>query len=223
MQRLKKNFYKTIPVLTGYIVLGIAFGIMLAKHGYNFIWAIGMTTFIYAGSMQFIAINLMTSNASLILVAFTTFLVNARHLFYGISMIEKYRNAGKYKPYLIFGLTDETYSLVSQDNSLEIKDYFQITLLNQIYCIVGSIIGSVLGAIIPFDFKGVDFVLTALFVSIVVEQWLTSSYQFLGISSMVIAIVSLIIFGPNIFLIIAMGLVTLLLLFFRYWRSNKDE
>ena len=108
----KYAFKQSVPIMAGYIVLGMGFGVLLESKGYGVLWAIAMSVFIYAGSMQYVAINLITGGASLIATALMTLMVNARHLFYGISMLDKYKNTGKYKPYLIFALTDETYSLV---------------------------------------------------------------------------------------------------------------
>ena len=114
---LKQSFISTVPVMTGYLVLGFGFGIILKANGYGILLAFAMSLLIYAGSMQYVAIGLLTGGASLITTAITTLMVNARHLFYGISMLDKYRNTGKIKPYLIFALTDETYSLVCSDNT----------------------------------------------------------------------------------------------------------
>lgn len=109
---LKICIIKTLPIMAGYMVLGFGFGILSEKSGYGIWWALAMSVFIYAGSMQYVTISLLTSGASLITTVLTTSMVNARHLFYGISMVDKYKDMGKYKPYAIFGLTDETYSLV---------------------------------------------------------------------------------------------------------------
>ena len=116
---MKKLFIKTLPVMAGYIVLGFGFEIISLKSGYGILWALAMSIFIYAGSMQYVTITLLTSGASLITTALTTLMVNARHLFYGISMIEQYKHSKYYKPYLIYGLTDETYSLVCTNNSVD--------------------------------------------------------------------------------------------------------
>ena len=116
-ERIKKALIMTIPVLTGYVCLGIGFGLILESKGFGVVWAFAMGLLIYAGSMQYVAIDLLTGGASLIAAALTTLMVNARHLFYGISMINKYKEAGKAKPYMIFALTDETYSLVVSDKS----------------------------------------------------------------------------------------------------------
>ena len=161
----KTAFKDSIPVMAGYIVLGTAFGVLLADKGYGFIWAFVMSFTIYAGSMQFVAINLLTSGASLISTAIMTLLVNARHIIYGISMIEKYRDTGKVKPYLIFSLTDETYALVCRgnpENTDSKKYYLYISALNQCYWIAGSIIGTLIGSAVTFDTAGIDFAMTAL-------------------------------------------------------------
>lgn len=209
MARLRKNLIKTIPVMAGYIVLGMGFGIVLENHGYGILWALVMSIFIYAGSMQFMAINLITAGAGIITTALTTVMVNARHLFYGISMIDKYKNTKKYKPYIIFGLTDETYSLVCHDDTLEGKDYFQISILNQIYWITGSCLGVIVGEVVPFDFTGVDFALTALFVCIVTEQWLSSKDHIPAIMGIILTVISLLIFGGENFLIPSMIAITI--------------
>lgn len=214
---VKKAFMATIPVMTGYVVLAIGFGILLKTKGYGLLWSIAMSVFIYAGSMQYLAIDLLCGGAGLLTTAVTTLMVNARHLFYGISMVERYRDCGKKKPYLIFALTDETYSLVCSDESVKgIKEtksyYFLVSLFNQSYWVIGSIIGSVLGSVIPFDVEGIDFALTALFVTIFVEQWLTTKKHKPAIIGVAASVVCLIIFGPQTFLIPTMVVIVALLL-----------
>ena len=163
---LKAALISTLPVMAGYVVLGFGFGIISAKNGYGILWALAMSVFIYAGSMQYVTVSLLTSGASLISAALTTLMVNARHLFYGISMIEKYRGSGKKKPYLIFGLTDETYSLVGTGECPEGEDYhtycFWMSLMNQCYWVFGSVMGAVVGSAIEFNSAGIDFAMTAL-------------------------------------------------------------
>ena len=172
-QQLKRAFVATLPVMAGYLVLGMGFGIILKLKGYSILWAFAMSFFIYAGSMQFVAIDLLTGGATLIATALTTLMVNARHLFYGISMVDKYKNTGKAKPYLIFGLTDETYSLVcgEDEDTPDRKSYFfWVTLLDHFYWVTGSVLGAILGGVISFNVEGIDFALTALFVTVFVEQ-----------------------------------------------------
>lgn len=208
-QRFRRNFVRTIPVLAGYIVLGIGFGIVLQNHGFGIVWALLMSILIYAGSMQFVAIDLISAGAGLITVALTTIMVNARHLFYGVSMVDKYKDTKQYKPYIVFGLTDETYSLVCEDPTLTKEDYFQITLLDQIYWVTGSVLGSLIGELVPFDFAGVDFALTALFVSIVVDQWIVSKDHVPAWIGIISSLVCLFIFGGDNFLIPSMIVITI--------------
>ena len=171
---VKHAFKQSVPIMAGYIVLGMGFGVLLESKGYGVLWAIAMSVFIYAGSMQYVAINLITGGASLIATALMTLMVNARHLFYGISMLDKYKNTGKYKPYLIFALTDETYSLVCSGKiPAEVdrnKYYFLVSLFDQVYWVIGSVIGSVVGSVLNFNTAGIDFSMTALFLVVFVEQ-----------------------------------------------------
>jgi 4-azaleucine resistance transporter AzlC len=216
---LKKAFLDTVPVLTGYVVLGIGFGIILKTKGYGAGWALAMSLFIYAGSLQYVVIDLLTGGASLLTAAFTSLMVNARHLFYGISMIDRYKGAGRKKPYLMFALTDETYSLVCQDpvssdpseRAVRHRYYLTVSFFNQCYWVAGSVIGSVLGAIIPFNTEGIDFALTALFVTIFVEQWLSAKDHRPALAGLGASLVCLFVFGPGSFLIPAMIAITLLL------------
>ena len=172
---LSAAFPVTVPVLMGYLAIGIAFGLMLQEIGYNFIWAFFMSLTIYAGSGQYLGVTLLGAAASLGTVAVMTLLINFRHLVYGLSMLEKFRGMGPRKLYMIFSLTDETYALLSSARAPVGVDprnfYFAIALLDQSYWILGSVIGAVAGALIPFSTEGVDFAMTALFVVIAVEQW----------------------------------------------------
>lgn len=222
---LKSAFIATIPVMTGYLVLGFGFGIILKANGYGTILAFVMSLIIYAGSMQYVAIGLLTGGASLITVALTTLMVNARHLFYGISMLDKYKNTGKRKPYLIFALTDETYSLVCNDNlglsPNERKNYyFFVSLFNQIYWVVGSVLGAVVGSIVKFNSEGIDFALTALFLTVFIEQWLTTKKHASAIIGIVVSVICLVLFGSEKFLIPAMLVMSLLLCLYKEERKN---
>lgn len=175
-----------------------------------------MSLAIYAGTMQYVAINLLTSGASLITVALTTLMVNARHLFYGISMLDKYKSTGKRKPYLIFALTDETYSLVCNDNpnipEEKRKDYYLlVSLFNQVYWITGSVLGAAVGSVVRFNSEGIDFALTALFVTVFIEQWLSTKKHAPAIIGVAASVICLIIFGSESFLIPTMFVITILL------------
>lgn len=218
-ETIKYAFIKTIPIMAGYIVLGTGFGLVLYDKGYSFIWALFMSLSIYAGSMQYVTINLLSASASLLTAALMTLMVNARHLFYGISMVDKYRDTKKYKPYLIFALTDETYSLVCDAHLPEgidqTKYYFFVSLFNQGYWLLGSLIGSLIGSMFTFDTTGVDFAMTALFVVIFVEQWENTKNHVPAMIGLIVSLVSLLIFGTSNFLIPAMICITLLLFLFR--------
>lgn len=224
---LKYALLKSIPVMAGYIVLGIGFGILLYDKGYSYWWALAMSTFIYAGSMQYIGIELLSSGASFISIALVTLLVNARHIFYGISMLENYKNTGKFKPYLIATLTDETYSLVCGNDFPDYIDkrkyYFYLSLFNHFYWILGSFIGSILGSTFSFNTKGIDFSMTALFVIIFVEQWEKNKNHLPAMLGLIISILCLLIFGKSNFLIPAMVLISLSLIFLRKFINKKEE
>ena len=208
-------FLDTIPVMTGYLFLGFGFGIYLNENGYGLLWALCMSLFIYAGSMQYVAVSLLTGSAGMITAALTTLMVNARHLFYGISMLDTYKNTGKEKPYLIFSLTDETYSLVSQNRIPEGVSrnayFFLVSLFDQCYWVAGSVLGSVAGKWIPVNYEGIDFVLTALFVTIFVEQWLRNRDHTSALVGFSGTALCLLLFGKDIFLIPSMILIAAIL------------
>lgn len=207
-------FRASLPVMAGYVVLGMGFGVLLADQGYGFLWAFLMSLTIYAGSMQYAALDLISGGASLITTALMTLMINARHFFYGLSMLDKYQNTGKAKPYLIFSLTDETYSLVcspAPEGVDEKRYYLLVSLLNQCYWIVGSVLGGLLGPILPFDSTGMDFAMTALFVVIFVEQWRSAKTHVPALLGVGISVLCLVLLGPTRFVIPAMVGITLAL------------
>ena len=222
-QTAKTAFLHTIPVMTGYLFLGFGFGIILQQNGYGVLWALAMSLFIYAGSMQYVGVGLLTGGVSLVTAAVTTLMVNARHLFYGISMVDAYKGTGKRKPYLIFALTDETFSLVSQGAPEKVDRngyFFLVSLLNQCYWVVGSMLGSLAGKL-PLDFTGIDFALTALFITIFVEQWLTTKNHFPALVGVLSATACLIVFGADGFLIPTMAIIAAILILCR--KTGKEE
>ena len=225
-QLLKRALKDTVPVLTGYLVLGFGFGIIMKANGFGIALTAAMSLLIYAGSMQYAAIGLMTGGASLLTVGLTTLMVNARHLFYGISMLEKYRGVGKRKPYLIFGLTDETYSLVCTDPvGIEPegrRDYYLlVTLLNHLYWVGGSVLGAVAGAVLQFNSEGIDFALTALFLTVFLEQWLSGKRHGPAVIGVAVSVICVLLFGSGNFLIPAMLVIALLLCVRR--EDTEDE
>ncbi len=172
---LKYSLRAIVPVILGYIPIGFAFGLMLSSAGFSFLNALSMSIFIYAGAAQILAVGLFSLNASLVEIAIVTFLVNSKHMFYGLSLFEKFKIMGKKKPYMIFSLTDETYALLvatkcPPDLSAK-KVYFNIAFLNHCTWILGTAVGALLGSFMQFDTRGMDFALTALFLVILVEQW----------------------------------------------------
>ena len=222
---LLKAFYRSIPVMAGYIVLGTGFGILLRNAGYGVLWAFSMSLLIYAGSMQYVGIGLISGGASVMTTVLTTIMVNARHLFYSISMIDKYKDAGKYKPYMIFALTDETYSLLCEDAGVSAQNInryrFLVSLFNQCYWVIGSILGSLLGALLPFSTAGIEFSMTALFIASFTEQWITARDHLPALTGLVCTLLCLLLFGSDRFLIPAMLLITVLLTVFRKREEKK--
>ncbi|MFI3208180.1 MAG: AzlC family ABC transporter permease [Eubacteriales bacterium] len=213
----RKAFPYTIPVLTGYLFIGIAFGVLFAEKGYNFIWAFLMSLMVFAGSAQYLALNFFVPGISFVQVVFLTFMINVRHVFYGVSLLEKYQGMGSKKWYMIFGLTDETYSLLcttkTPDGVEEDKFLFAIATLNHFYWLLGSVLGGLVGTYIPFNSEGIDFAMTALFVVIFVEQWLDKKNRIPGVIGVVSGISCLLIFGASQFVLPAMlCIVTFLIL-----------
>ena len=220
---LKTAFVASLPVMAGYVVLGIGFGMILKSKGYGVVWAAAMSLFIYAGSLQYVLIDLLSGGASLLTTAVTSLMVNARHLFYGISMLDKYKGAGKgIKPYLIFALTDETYSLVvkgAPEGVGEFGYYLLVSLFDHCWWVSGSLIGSILGSVLHFNTEGIDFALTALFVTVFVEQWVSTKNHVPALIGLGASVLSLVIFGADSFLIPAMIGITLLISV--GWRKRK--
>ena len=213
----------TLPVMTGYVFLGFGFGILMYQNGYGILWSGAMSLLIYAGSMQYVAIPLLTSGASLLTAAATAFVVNARHLFYGISMLDKYKNMGWKKLYLVFGMCDESFSINYTADIPEDVDkgwfMFFVTLLNHSYWFIGSTLGGLFGSLITFNTEGLDFVLTAMFVVIFLEQWLKDKDHTSAIFGFIISALCLAAFGKDNFIIPSMigilGFLTLI-------RSRKE-
>lgn len=216
---IRQAFLKSIPVLAGYVVLGIGFGILMRDAGYGVLWTAAMSLFIYAGSLQYVGVGLLTGGASVLTTAITSLMVNARHLFYSISMIDKYKDAGQYKPYMIFALTDETYSLLCDGmtpSGVDTNQYrFLVSIFNHSYWVTGSVIGSLLGAVLPFSTEGIEFSMTALFVAAFTEQWLTTKDHVPALTGLICTLLCLVVFGKNNFLIPAMLLITLVLTLLR--------
>lgn len=215
LKTIKIAFPYTIPVLMGYLFMGIAFGFLLQSKGFGVAWAGFMSVTIFAGAMQFVTVTLLTQPFNPLSVFVLTLMVNARHIFYGLSMTEKYRGTGKAKPYLIFGMTDETFALLSStalpEGVTRKGFYFSVTLLNHIYWITGSVTGALLGAKLLFDTHGIEFVMTALFTAIVVEQLRSKVNRIPCLVGLAASAACLLVFGPERFLLPAMAAIVAVL------------
>ena len=212
----KAAFPNTVPVMTGYLCLGMAFGVLMKTSGYGVGWSVLMSLLCFAGSMQFVTITLLTTAFEPVQAFLLSLMVNARHIFYGLSVLDKYRGLGKVRAFLIFALTDETFSLVSAvepPEGVERKDfYFALSLLNYVYWVAGSAVGGLLGNLITFDTTGLDFALTALFVVLFMEQWKKRENRGAGLIGLGCTAVSLLAFGAENLVIPAMILIMAVLL-----------
>jgi 4-azaleucine resistance transporter AzlC len=214
----------TLPVLFGYVPMGMAFGVLFVELGYAWYFSTIMAMLIFAGAAQFMAVGLLAAGAGMTEVLVTTLLLNSRHMFYGLSLLQEFKVKGWRRWYLIFGLTDETYSLLT---SLKPKDHeiidpdtqsekqLYITFLNHGYWIIGCTLGAVLGQAIQIDTQGLDFILTALFMVLVIEQYKTVQQIFPFVIALAAGIVTLMLAAPENMLLISLSL-SLVLLLFRY-------
>ena len=216
---LSAAFPSTLPVLFGFVPLGVAFGLLMNAAGYNAFWSFLMSLFVYAGSAQFLGVELLAAAAPLPQAALMTFILNFRHLVYGLSMLEKYRDVGKRKLYLIFALPDETYAILSSGqvpDGVEPRDYYlAVSLLNQVYWVAGSTLGGLLGAALPINTQGADFAMTALFLVIALGQWEERENRPSALLGLGAAVLCLLLFGPDRFLIPTLALIVLSLLALR--------
>ncbi len=217
-------FKLTIPVLMGYIPLGMAFGLLLSKLMIPWYYAFFMSAFIFAGSGQFLALSLFASQATILEIGIATFLLNLRHTFYGLSMVSTFKNFSWRKHYMIFGLTDETFALLKTANVDEKERervYFIITALNQSYWVTGSVIGALLGNILPFDYKGIEFSLTALFVVLSIDLYQKSKLHKPFFIAIVIGLSGMFVFPSDKMLILSLAFAAGVLILFK--KVLEDE
>lgn len=202
-------FPKTIPVMVGYLFLGTAYGILMKVNGFGPLWSVAASTLVYAGSLQYAGISLLAASAHPVYALALSLMINARHLFYGLSMLEKYRDIRRGKFYLIFALTDETFSVICNEDPpkgiSKTAFYLWISALNQIYWVTGSALGGLAGTMITFNTAGLDFALTALFVVIFTDQWLNCKDHRPALTGLIVSGACLILFGPDAFIIPAMA------------------
>lgn len=213
MMALRYAFPRTAPVLVGYLFLGAAYGILMKVNGYGLLWTFVMSVLVFAGSLQYVGITLLVSVVNPVYALLMSLMINARHLFYGISMLDKFRTVKVCKPYLIFALTDETFSVLCNEEPPPAIDrdwvFLWVSLLDHGYWITGSVIGALMGSLITFNTAGLDFALTALFVVIFVDQWRGQQNHKPAVTGAAASVISLLIFGEGAFIIPAMLLILL--------------
>ncbi len=205
--------------------LALAYGINMSVSGFSFVYPMVMSAVIYGGSLEFVAVSMLLSPYAPLQTFLMTLMIQARHLFYGISMLEKYKNLGPKKYYLIYAMCDETFSI---NYTAKIPDgvdrgwfYFFVTLLNQLYWVSGATIGGLLGSLIHFDTTGLDFVMTAMFVVIFMEQWMKEQRHFSELIGFAAAVGCLLLFGADSFLIPTMVCILAALSFLRKPITDK--
>ena len=209
MRELRFAAKQTFPIFFTYLVIGIAFGVMMAECGYSAIWSLVSAVFVFAGSLQIIMVSLLRAGAPLWTVAVMTFFVNARHIFYGVGFIERFRKMGAVYPYMVLSLTDETYSILCsvrfEKGMDEDRACFYIALLNHCYWAVGCLAGGCMGRMLPWDMTGIDFSATAFFLVVVMQQWRQAKSKVPAITGFISAIFFLLLLGKDNFLIPALS------------------
>ena len=218
LKALKAAFPHTIPILTGFLFLGLTYGIYMNVSGFSFWYPMLMSATIFAGSMEFVTVNMLLGAFHPLQALTMTLMINARHLFYGISMLDKYKGTGLKKLYLILGMCDESFSVNYTANIPAGVDrgwfMFWVTLLNQLYWVLGATLGGIFGSFIHFNTEGIEFVMTAMFVVIFLEQWKKEKNHTNAILGLAISAICLILFGKDDFIIPSMlgilGVLTLL-------------
>ncbi len=227
MREVRFALRQTVPIFFTYIFLGIAFGVMMTEAGYSAGWSVLCAVFIYAGSLQIVMVSLLQAGASLPAVAVMTFFVNARHIFYGVGFIERFRKMGWRYPYLVLALTDETYSILCsvrfEDGVDENRATFFIALFNQSYWVLGCLLGGLAGQVLPWDLTGIDFSATAFFLVVVVNQWRASRSRIPAAVGLASALVFFLLLGPEGFLIPALAASMLALAVLRDTVQRREE
>lgn len=202
----------TLPICVGFLVLGMSYGFLMRSKGFSFVYPMLMSLFIFAGSMEFVTVDLLLSAFHPWHALALALMVNARHLFYGISMLQKYRGTGLKKLYLIYGMCDESFSINCAVSPPDVDQgwfMFFVTLLNHIYWVVGATSGALLGYLIRFDTTGIEFVMTALFVVMFLNQWKATKRHGAALAGIGCSLICLLVFGSGNFIIPAMVLIVL--------------
>lgn len=225
---ISEAFKTSLPIMVTFMVLGIGYGILMEKHGFGPFWSFISGLIIFSGTAQFVSVSFLTGS-SLLMAAITAFMVSARHIFFSISMIGRYRNEGKRKWYLFYALCDETYAMLSKDEMPEgvnLSNYrLLVTLFDQCSWLLGSFLGGWIGSLLTFDSTGIDFAMTALFTTVFIEQWINSKSHIPAILGLGATLICRILFGPDLFLIPAMIIIvgTLIVMRKTIEESEKDD
>lgn len=218
-------FPHTLPIMAGFLFLGITYGVYMHSKGFSFLYPMLMSMTIFAGSMEFAAVNLLLGSFNPIQAVFMTIIVNARHLFYGLSLLEKYKGTGIKKVYLIFGLCDESFSINCSLNPPQKVDkgwfMFFITLLNQLYWIIGATLGGIFGMLISFNTKGLEFAMTAMFVVIFLENWLKEKNHISSVIGVIIPAALIVLLGAENYIIASMAAMLIVLTLLRPYLTKK--
>lgn len=223
---LKAAFPCTIPIMTGFIFLGAAYGIYMNASGFSFVYPLFMSMLIYGGSLEFVAVEMLLSPFAPLQVFIMALLIQARHLFYGLSMLDKFRGTGWKKFYLIYGMCDETFSVNYTADIPEDVDrvwfMFFVTLLNQFYWVASATTGGIIGSLLKINTDGISFVMTAMFVVIFMDQWLKEDQHLSSLIGLGVSLICLLIFGADSFMIPTMITIVVLLTVLRH-RLEKEE
>ena len=224
---LKCAFPKTIPIFAGFWFLGLSYGILMNVQGFSFVYPMLMSLTIFGGSLEFVAVSLLLGAFAPLQTLLLTLMIQARHLFYGISMLEKYKGTGWKKPYLIFGLCDESFSINYSSEIPEDVDkgwfMFFVTLLNHMYWFTGATIGGIVGSLFTFNTEGLSFVMTAMFVVIFLDQWLKEKQHISSVIGVLGALLCLILFGSEHFMIPTMVCIVVFLTVLRKPIEAKED
>ena len=226
MKALKTAFPQTIPIFTGFWFLGMAYGIYMNASGFSFVYPLCMSLLIYGGSLEFVAVEMLLSPFAPLQTFIMALLIQARHLFYGLSMLDKFKGLGWKKYYLIFGMCDETFSVNCSADIPEDVDrgwfYFWVTLLNQFYWSAAATTGGIVGSLLKIDTSGISFVMTAMFVVIFLEQWLKEKEHSASLIGLAVSVLCLAVFGPDSFMVPTMVLIVGLLALLRKPLEKKE-
>ena len=227
MKEFRHALKQTFPILFTYIFIGIALGLMMSDAGYSTLTSVLCAVFIYAGSMQIVMVSLLQAGASLLTITVMTLFINGRHLFYGVGLIERFRKMGPRYPYMVFSLTDETYSILCSTEYPEGLDTqkcdFLTALINHCYWIAGCLIGGMMGHMLPFDMQGIDFSATAFFLVVVIDQLKKVPSKIPALTGLVSAVVFLLLLGPDYFLIPALSVSMITLVVLRDTVGRRTE